>query len=97
MTIKQLFDDMWEYNNIHDEFTFPMGIKDFYIYIWNDWRKDNKIKLVDALALWDYMIKTELVDENYSYDDGEDFEIHVLDVKNIIEQIRLLKIECDFN
>ena len=97
MTIKQLFDDMWEYNNNRGEINFPMGINDFYNYIWNDWKNDNKIKLVDALALWDYMIKSGWVDEIYSYDDEEDFEFHVLDVKKAIEQIRLLKIECDFN
>ena len=97
MTIKQLFDDMWVYNNNRGEINFPMGINDFYNYIWNDWKNDNKIKLVDALALWDYMIKSGWVDEIYSYDDEEDFEFHVLDVKKAIEQIRLLKIECDFN
>ena len=88
MTIKQLFDDMYQYNENAVGDIFPMDMNCFYNDVWNDWKNDNKIKLVDALALWDYIIKTEWIDNS---------DCDSLDVKNVIEQIRLLKIECEFN
>ena len=87
MTIDKLIDDMEKYNNEFVGEYFPMNMNCFYNDIWNDWRNDNQIKLVDALSLWDYIMKTDNID-NSDCDD--------LDIKKIIEQIRLLKIECDF-
>lgn len=88
MTIKQLFVDMYNYNYDSVGDMFPMDMNCFYNDIWNDWRNDNQIKLVDALSLWDYMIKTEWIDNS---------DCDSLDVKSVMEKIRLLKIECDFN
>ena len=87
MKIKQLFDNMYKYNKNSVGDVFPMDMSCFYNDIWNDWRIDNKIKLVDAISLWDYMMKTDFID-NRDCDD--------LEIKTIIEQIKLLKIECDF-
>lgn len=87
MTIKKLFDDMFNYNNDSVGDIFPMDMSCFYYDIWNDWRNDNQIKLVDALSLWDYIIKTEWIDNS---------DCDSLDVKTVMEKIRLLKIECDF-
>ena len=87
MTIKQLYDNMFEYNNNFVGDIFPMDINCFYNDIWNDWRNDNKIPIVDALSLWDYIIKTDYIN-NVDCDD--------LEMKQTIEQIRLFKMECDF-
>ena len=87
MKINKLFDNMFKYNENSVGDVFPMDMSCFYNDIWNDWRNDNQIKLVDAISLWDYMMKTDYID-NRDCDD--------LEIKTIIEQIRLLKIECDF-
>ena len=87
MTIKQLYDNMFEYNENSVGDIFPMDMSCFYNDIWNDWRNDNKIPIVDALSLWDYVIKTDDIDNS----DCDDLEI-----KQIMEQIRLLKIDFDF-
>lgn len=87
MTIKQLYDNMFEYNENSVGGSFPMDMSCFYNDIWNDWRNDNQIKLDDALSLWDYVMKTDDIDNS----DCDDLEI-----KQIMERIRLLKIDCDF-
>ena len=86
--IEKLMENMLEYNRdcVGDE--FPMNTSCFYSDIWNDWRKDNQIPLVDALALWDYIMTTHWI-----YNDIEDYD---LEYKEICEQIRLLKKDCDF-
>ena len=87
MTIKQLYDNMFEYNANSVGEIFPMDMSCFYNDIWNDWRNDNQIKLDDALSLWDYVMKTDCIDNS----DCDDLEI-----KQICEKIRLMKIDCDF-
>lgn len=87
ITINELMSNMLEYNNYSVGDTFPMDMNCFYNDIWNDWRNDNQITMNDALSLWDYIMKTDYID-NRDCDD--------LDMKQIIEQIRLLKMECDF-
>lgn len=86
--IEKLYENMWKYNNDYVGDWFPMSSYCFYHDIWNDWRNDNQIPLVDALSLWDYMMPTDDIDNRDC--DG-------LDIKVVIEQIRLLKKECDFN
>ena len=87
MTITQLMDNMLKYNENFVGDTFPMDINCFYNDIWNDWRTDNKIPMDDALSLWDNMMKTDLIDND---------DCANLDIKEIIERIRLLKKDCDF-
>lgn len=87
MTNYELMDNMLEYDRDCVGDTFPMDMNCFYNDIWNDWRKDNKIPMNDALSLWDYIMKTDYID-NRDCDD--------LDMKQTIEQIRLFKMECDF-
>ena len=87
MTIKQLYDNMFEYNANSVGDIFPMDMSCFYNDIWNDWRNDNKIKLDDALSLWDYVMKTDCIDNS---------DCDNLEIKQIMEQIRLLKIDFDF-
>ena len=78
---------MLNYNNNSVGDYFPMDMNCFYSDIWNDWRNDNKIELVDALSLWDFIMKTDFID-NRDCDD--------LEMKQTMEQIKLFKMECDF-
>ena len=87
MKIKQLFDNMYKYNENSVGDIFPMDMSCFYNDIWNDWRNDNQIPMNDAISLWDYMMKTDYINN----DDCDDLEM-----KQTIEQIRLFKMECDF-
>ena len=87
MTNYELMDNMSKYNEYFVGDTFPMDMVCFYNDIWNDWRKDNEIPMDDAISLWDYIMKTD----NINNDDCDDFEM-----KQTLEQIKLLKIECDF-
>lgn len=85
--IEKLYENMWKYNNEHVGDTFPMDLSCLYHDIWNDWRTDNKIPMVDALLLWDYMMTTDDIDNR---------DCDSLDIKGVIEEIRLLKKDCDF-
>jgi hypothetical protein len=85
--IEKLYENMWKYNNENVGDLFPMDSFCFYNDIWNDWRNDNKIPLVDALLLWNYMMTTDYIDNR---------DCDSLDIKAVIEQIRLLKKDCDF-
>lgn len=87
MTNSELMYDMLKYDENFVGDTFPMDMSCFYNDIWNDWRKDHKIPMNDAISLWDYIMKTDYI-YNRDCDD--------LDMKQTIEQIRLLKMECDF-
>ena len=87
MTNYELMDDMLKYDRDFVGDTFPMDMTCFYNDIWNDWRNDNKIPMNDAISLWDYIMKTDYIDNS----DCDDLEI-----KQIMETIRLLKMECDF-
>lgn len=88
MTNYELMDDMLKYDQEFVGDTFPMDMTCFYHDIWNDWRNDNKIPMNDAISLWDYIMKTDYIDNR---------DCDALDIKAVIEQIRLLKKECDFN
>ena len=87
MTNYELMDDMLKYDRDFVGDTFPMDMTCFYNDIWNDWRNDNQIPMNDAISLWDYIMKTNYINN----DDCDDLEM-----KQIIEQIRLFKMECDF-
>lgn len=87
MTNYELMDDMLKYNNENVGDTFPMDSSCFFNDIWDDWRNDNKIPMNDAISLWDYIMKTNYINN----DDCDDLEM-----KQTIEQIRLFKMECDF-
>lgn len=89
--IEKLYENMWEYNHKNVGDWFPMSSWCFYHDIWNDWRNDNQIPLVDALSLWDYMMTTDDIDNDPERDDHTS-----LDEKELWEQIRLLKKDCDF-
>lgn len=58
-----------------------------YADVWNDWRNDNKISLNDALSVWDWFMKSDFIEND---DD------HSLDYKTIQQEIKRLKMECDF-
>lgn len=88
MTMEKLMENMLEYNRDCVGYEFPMNTSCFYSDIWNDWKNDNKITIVDALALWDYIMKTDWI-----YNDIEDYD---LEYKEICEKIRLMKKDCDF-
>lgn len=88
MEIHELFSNMWDYNSDYVGDTFPMDMSIFYNDIWNDWRKDNKISLNDALTLWDWAMKAENFIEN-----DDDYS---LEHKTIQQEIKKLKMECDF-
>lgn len=87
MKLNDLINSVWNYNRdcVGDE--FPMDMWVFYSDIWNDWRNDNKISLNDALSVWDWFMKSEFIvnDDDYS-----------LEHKTIHQEIKKLKIECDF-
>ena len=87
MKIDDLINSVWNYNRdfVGDE--FPMDMSIFYNDIWNDWRNDNKISLNDALSVWDWFMKSEWIvnDDDYS-----------LEHKTIQQEIKKLKMECDF-
>lgn len=87
MKLNDLINSVWNYNRdcVGDE--FPMDMWVFYSDIWNDWRNDNKISLNDALSVWDWFMKSEFIvnDDDYS-----------LEHKTIQQEIKKLKIECDF-
>ena len=88
MTMKELMENMWQYNCDFVGDTFPMNTACFYNDIWNDWKNDNKISMDDAIALWDNMMKA-----GYIYNDAEDYD---LEYKDICEKIRLMKKDSDF-
>ena len=79
---------MWIYNKENVGDTFPMDMSIFYNDIWNDWRRDNNISLNDALTLWDWAMKADNFIEN-----DDDYS---LEHKTIQQEIKKLKIECDF-
>ena len=79
---------MWIYNKDNVGDTFPMDMSIFYNDIWNDWRRDNNISLNDALTLWDWAMKAGNFIEN-----DDDYS---LEHKTIQQEIKKLKIECDF-
>ena len=55
--------------------------------IWNDWRRDNNISLNDALAVWDWIMKIKNIENDDDYS---------LEHKIIQQEIKKLKMECDF-
>ena len=57
---------------------------------WDDWRITNKIALKESLMLWDEMTNLAWVEKRIP--DGYTEK----DYKQLCEEIRLLKIECDF-
>ena len=87
MKIDDLIISVWNYNRdfVGDE--FPMDMSCFYSDIWNDWRNDNKISLNDALSVWDWFMKSVWIVNDDDY---------ILDYKNLQQEIKKLKIECDF-
>ena len=88
MTIDKLKNDFWIYDRDCWGAEFPMNSISFN-EIWENWRIDNKINIKDAILLWDDMIKTDWIDNTIGdYDD--------IDYKKLYQQIRLLKINCDF-
>lgn len=88
MEIHELVSNMWIYNKDNVGDTFPMDMSIFYSDIWNDWRRDNNISLNDALTLWDWAMKADNCIEN-----DNDYS---LEHKTIQQEIKKLKIECDF-
>ena len=88
MTIDKLKENFWIYDRDCWGCSFPMNAISFN-EIWENWRIDNKIKLNDALLLWDDMIKTDWIDNTIGdFDD--------LDYKQLYQQISMLRINCDF-
>lgn len=87
MKIDDLINSVWNYNRDFVVDTFPMDMWVFYADIWNNWRNDNKISLNDALTLWDWFMKSGWIENDDDYS---------LEHKTIQQEIKKLKMECDF-
>lgn len=87
MKLNDLINSVWNYNRDCVGVEFPKDMSCFYYDIWNDWRHYNKISLNDALDVWDWFMKSEWIENDDDYS---------LEHKTIQQEIKKLKIECDF-